>query len=166
MTDKQSEIHSGVGDFNFLAGHWKISHRKLKEHWVGSDEWDVFEGEATCWSALGGIASIEELRIPSRGFSGLGIRLLDVGKRVWCDYWVSGRDGLLVPPPTTGVFENGVGTFIADDADDKSDTPPMKSRGIWDRITPTSARWYQSFSRDGGATWEDDWLMDWVRVSV
>ena len=152
---------SGIGDFDFLAGHWKISHRRLKQRWVGSDNWDVFEGEATCWSALGGMASIEELRVPARGFSGMGIRLFDLGKRAWADHWVSSRDGVL-NSPMYGAFEDGVGTFIADEHDGDL---PIKSRGVWDRITLASARWHQSFSRDGGRTWEHNWFMDWVRTS-
>jgi hypothetical protein len=54
-----------------------------------------------------------------------------------------------------------VGTFIADDADDGQ---PIKVRGVWDRITPTSCRWHQAVSRDGGKVWEENWFMDWVRV--
>ena len=150
-----------AGDFNFLAGSWKINHRRLKQSWVAAKDWDIFEGEATCWTVLAGAASIEELRIPARGFSGLGIRLLDVNKHLWADYWVSGRDGVLTPPPMWGSFENGVGTFAADDLDDGH---PIKARGIWDRITPKSCRWYQTASRDGGKTWEENWFMDWVRA--
>jgi len=143
-------------DFDFLAGQWNIKHRRLQEA-----KWDTFEGEATCWTVLGGAASIEELRIPARKFSGLGIRLLDVKQRVWCDYWVNARDGILTPPPSTGVFTNGVGTFTADDVDGKQ---PIKVRGVWDRITASSCRWHQATSRDGGKTWQENWFMDWQRA--
>jgi hypothetical protein len=148
-----------VGDFDFLAGEWRISHRRLKAG--GGKDWDVFEGQATCWTVLGGAGSIEELRIPARSFSGIGIRLLDRGKKAWTDFWVNGRDGVLAPPGTTGAFVNGVGTFEADDMDEGK---PIKVRGVWDRITPTSHRWHQAVSRDGGRTWEENWLMDWTRV--
>jgi hypothetical protein len=145
------------GDFNFLAGSWKISHRQLK----ANGEWDEFSGEATCWTVLAGVGSIEELRIPARNFSGMGIRLLDVEKRVWSDFWVNARSGVLGCPGMEGVFKNGVGTFIADDVDDGH---PIKARGVWDRITPTSCRWRQGVSRDGGKTWKENWFMDWVRA--
>lgn len=42
---------------------------------------------------LGGIASVEDLRIPARGFSGLGLRLLDTERRLWADYGVNGKGG-------------------------------------------------------------------------
>lgn len=144
------------GDFDFLAGSWKISHRRLK-----GKEWDEFPGEATCWSILGGIGSIEELRIPARDFAGMGLRLLDVEKRIWSDYWVNARSGVLGAAGLTGVFHKGVGTFVADDVDNGQ---PIKVRGVWDRITRTSCRWHQAVSRDGGKTWDGNWFMDWVRA--
>ncbi len=146
------------GDFDFLAGHWKISHRRLKQ--PTDKEWDVFEGEATVFSVLGGLASIEELRVPSRGFYGMGVRVFNAEKKLWADHWVSGKNAA-VNDPMMGSFKDGVGTFIADDEDNGK---PIKARGVWDRITPTSCRWYQSTSTDGGKTWVDNWFMDWVRV--
>lgn len=46
-----------------------------------------------------GIGSVEELRIPARNFSGMGLRLLDVERRLWADHWVNARSGVLTPPP-------------------------------------------------------------------
>lgn len=146
------------GDFDFLSGRWSIRHRRRPPR---AKDWDTFEGEATCWSILGGICSIEELRIPARNFSGMGLRLLDVEKHVWSDFWVNAKSGVLTTPGTNGSFENGAGIFEADDVEDGK---PIKVRGVWDRITPTSCRWYQAVSRDGGRTWEESWIMDWTRA--
>ncbi len=148
-----------AGDFDFLAGEWKIQNRRLKS--ADSNEWDEFEGEATCWTILAGVGSIEELRIPARKFSGMGLRLLDVEKRLWNDFWVNSKSGVLTTPGQTGVFYDGVGTFTADDMDGDM---PIKVRGVWDKITPNSCRWSQAVSYDQGATWKDNWVMDWTRV--
>ncbi len=145
------------GDFDFLAGEWHISHRRLTAPGV----WDAFEGEATCWTILGGVGSVEELRIPVRDFSGMGLRLLDLSTGAWSDHWANGKSGVLSTPAQTGRFENGVGTFHADHMDGET---PLKVRGTWDRVTPTSCRWFQSVSRDGGQTWEENWTMDWTRA--
>ncbi|BCW89594.1 hypothetical protein sos41_27600 [Alphaproteobacteria bacterium SO-S41] len=147
------------GDFDFLAGNWAIKHKRLKT--AHTQDWDEFEGEATCWTILGGVASIEELRIPARDFSGMGLRLLDVTAKVWTDFWVNGKSGVLTPPGMTGSFENGEGIFSADDMDGDK---PIKVKGVWDRITPASCRWYQAVSWDDGKTWEENWLMDWTKV--
>jgi hypothetical protein len=147
------------GEFDFLAGEWKISHRRLKT--PGGNDWDVFTGEATCWTILAGVGSIEELRIPARDFSGMGLRLLDMEKRVWSDHWVNAKSGALGCPGLTGVFANGAGVFVADDMDGER---PVKVRGVWDRITKTSCRWHQAVSHDGGKQWQETWTMDWVRA--
>lgn len=146
------------GDFDFLAGEWRIAHRRLP---AGASEWDRFEGEATCWTILGGVGSVEELRIPARDFSGMGLRMLDVANRVWSDHWVNAKSGVVTAPGQTGSFESGVGIF-ATDYEDNGRT--MKSAGVWDRITPASCRWRQVVSGDGGQTWTHNWIMDWTRV--
>jgi hypothetical protein len=146
------------GDLDFLTGEWKIKHRRLK----APGTWDEFEGEATCYSILQGIGSVEELRIPARDFSGMGLRLLDVERRVWSDFWVNAKSGVLTTPGVTGAFVDGVGTFTAPEVD--ASGQPILARGVWDQITPRSCRWRQGVSRDAGATWEDNWIMEWTRV--
>lgn len=145
------------GDFHFLHGEWRIKHRRMRP----GQDWDEFEGEATCWTILGGVGSVEELRIPARDFSGMGLRLLDVTTHVWSDFWVNAKSGVLTTPGMTGSFENGAGIFISDEMDGDK---PIKVAGIWDEITPASCRWRQSVSRDGGKTWEDNWIMHWTRA--
>jgi len=144
------------GEFNFLHGEWRIAHRKRRD-----GAWDVFEGEATCWTILNGIGSVEELRIPARDFSGLGLRMLDVEQRIWSDYWVNAKSGVVTTPGTTGGFINGEGVFISEFDDNGAN---VLVRGLWDRITGSSHRWLQAYSRDAGATWDDDWIMEWTKV--
>lgn len=146
-----------AGEFDFLSGNWTIAHRRLKS----PGDWDVFEGEATCWSILGGVASIEELRIPARDFSGMGLRTLDAANGVWLDYWMNARIGVPGSAGTPGRFVDGVGNF---DASDTEDGQPVIYRGCWDQITASSCRWRQGVSRDAGATWEWNWIMNWTRV--
>lgn len=145
------------GDFDFLTGEWRIQNwRQLKP-----GEWDEFPGEATVTRILDGVGSVEELRIPARNFSGMGLRMLDVEKRIWSDIWVNARSGVVVTPGQAGSFENGAGIFVSDDMEDGK---PVKYAGVWDAITPTSCRWRQASSRDGGATWAQSWIMHWTRV--
>lgn len=143
------------GDFQFLSGEWRIQNRQFK-----NGTWDSFEGEATVHGILAGGGSVEELRIPARNFSGLGLRLLDVERKLWADHWVNARSGVLTPPPTWGSFEGGVGIW---DADDEDAGAPVIYRGAWDQITPASCRWYQAVSRDGGQAWQQTWVMHWTR---
>lgn len=146
------------GDFDFLAGEWRIQHRRRPQ---AGAAFEAFEGEATCWTILGGVGSVEELRVPSRNFMGMGLRLLDVEKKVWSDHWVNARSGVVTTPGQTGYFKDGAGIFEADDLDGET---PIKVKGVWDQIADRTCRWSQLISRDGGKSWEDQWVMDWRKV--
>ncbi len=147
-----------AGDFDFLSGHWAIAHRRRKP---GSDEeWDCFDGEATCWSILGGSVSVEELRIPARQFSGMGLRRLNKETHIWSDCWLNADSGVL-HPPVEGYFEQGQGIFIAHEMEGDQ---VILVRGLWDDIGATSCSWEQAVSRDGGASWQANWSMHWTRV--
>jgi len=145
------------GDFGFLDGHWRIRHLKRR-----SEGWDRFEGEARCWTILGGIGHVEELLIPARDFSGLGLRMLDIAKREWSDHWVNAKSGVVTAPGQTGSFENGAGLF-ASTYEEEGKT--MHAMGVWDRIGPGVCRWRQVYSADGGKTWSHDWVMHWRRIA-
>lgn len=147
-----------AGEFDFLSGEWRIAHRRLK----APGDWDAFEGEATCWSILGGVASVEELRIPARDFSGMGLRTLNAADGVWLDYWMNAKQGVPGAVGTPGRFVDGVGSF---DAEDVENGAPVIYRGCWDEITAASCRWRQGVSRDAGATWGWSWIMTWTRVA-
>lgn len=144
------------GDFDFLTGEWRIAHRQPR-----NGGWDRFAGEATVTRILNGVGSVEELRIPARNFSGMGLRLLDLETHVWSDFWVNARSGALTTPGLTGSFENGAGIFVSDDV---MEGQPIKAVGVWDNITANGCRWRQATSRDGGRTWEQSWIMDWTRA--
>jgi hypothetical protein len=155
---RATPVAARAGEFDFLNGEWTIAQRRLK----APGDWDVFDGEATCWSILGGVASVEELRIPARDFSGMGLRTLDAANGVWLDYWMNAKVGVPGSAGTPGRFVDGTGNF---DSPDTEDGKPVIYRGCWDRITATSCRWRQGVSRDAGATWDWNWIMEWTRVA-
>lgn len=161
-------LHTGLtahrGDFDFLTGEWRIAQRRLTgRDATGAEIWDVFEGEATVHALLGGAVSVEELRIPARNFSGMGLRMFDEKKGLWSDHWVNGKQTVISGEPMYGGFSaEREGIFQSDETDDQG--KPLRVKGVWDRITPTSCRWWQASSRDGGATWEPSWFMDWTRA--
>ena len=158
-TTRPANIAEGhPGDFDFLTGEWRIDHQWRR---TPTGEWESFTGEATVVSILGGICSVEELRIPSRNFNGMGLRLLDVANKVWSDHWVNAASGVLGVPGQLGGFVNGQGIFDVHDTDGET---PVIYRGIWDQITANSCRWRQGASRDGGAIWDWGWIMEWRRA--
>ncbi len=147
------------GEFDFLAGEWKIANKWRQKT---TDAWLEFAGEATVHPILNGVGSVEELRIPARDFSGLGLRMFDAEKRTWFDMWSNAKSGAITAPGTPGSMRDGAFIF---DATDSEEGKPVIVRGVWDRIVPgRSHSWSQLVSRDGGGSWEGLWLMDWTRA--
>lgn len=149
-----------MSDFDFFIGSWNVVNRRLKTLFAGSDEWEEFPGATTCRPIFGGGGNTEEIFFPTLGTRGFTLRLFDVQRREWSIYWANSSTGVLFPP-VVGTFTDGRGDFYGDDTHDGK---PIKAHFIWSDITPTSARWEQEFSADGGQTWESNWVMEFTRA--
>ncbi|WP_149194559.1 twin-arginine translocation signal domain-containing protein [Luteimonas suaedae] len=149
-------------DFDFLVGSWDVRHRRLRRRLVGSNDWDTFDGTLVNWPVLGGKGNVGDnvMNLPSGTIRGIGLRSFDPGTRLWSSWWLDSRTPSTIAPPTRGGFADGVGTFIGDDT---LDGRPIKTRVVWSHITARSARWEQSSSADGGATWEPNWISELAR---
>jgi hypothetical protein len=66
----------------------------------------------------------------------------------------------VLDPPVIGGFTGDVGVF---EGRDTFDGRPIVVRFVWSGVTTPTPRWEQSFSADGGATWELNWTMDFSR---
>jgi len=155
---------SGLHDFDFWIGDWRVHHRRLKERLAGSHEWIEFEGTSSVRKTMNGWGNVDDnfLDMPGGAYYGVGIRSYDPKTARWAIWWLDGRDPFgNLDPPVKGRFDNGVGTFYADDT---FKGKPIRVRFTWSHITATSARWEQAFSPDGGKTWETNWLMEMQRV--
>ena len=156
---------SGLHDFDFRVGRWQAHHRRLKERLAGSHEWVEFDGTQTLWQLMDGWANVDEnvFKMPGGDYRGVSLRAYDPKTGQWAIWWLDGRNPFgELDPPVKGRFENGVGTFYADDT---LRGKRIRVRFIWSRITPTSAHWEQAFSPDGGKMWETNWTTEFRRVS-
>eukprot|EP01041_Mallomonas_annulata_P040904 gene40904-64879_t len=81
-----------ASNFDFLSGDWIIANRRLKDY--KGPEWEEFSGSAKVWSAMDGMASIEELRGPNGKHLGMGIRVLNKQTGLWADHWTSAAYGV------------------------------------------------------------------------
>jgi hypothetical protein len=90
------------------------------------------------------------------------LRLYDPQTHQWSLYWATSKSGAM-GPPTIGEFKNGRGEFF-DTEPSGPDGRAILVRFVWSDITPNSAHFEQSFSDDGGKTWEVNWITDQTRV--
>jgi hypothetical protein len=154
---------SGIHDFDFLIGEWRVHHRRLKP---GSREWVEFDGTCSNRLLMGGAANLEEHTLQSANgdaYRAVGLRAYNSQTKQWAIWWLDSRypSGPL-DPPVKGGFKDGVGTFYTDYMQDGK---PARVRFLWSQITPTSARWEQAVSLDDGKTWDTNWVMEFRRVS-
>ena len=157
-----STARDGQHDFDFELGSWKIHLKRLVHPVTGSTTWVEFDGTSVTRKIWDGRAQIEEFETAGAAghVEGLTLRLYRPEAHQWYLYWANGKDGIL-GQPTIGEFKNGVGEFY--------DQEPYNGRAIlvrfiWSRITRNSAHFEQSFSDDGGKTWEVNWITDQTRV--
>ncbi|WP_266157476.1 hypothetical protein [Dyella silvatica] len=148
-----------IHDFDFFVGHWNFVNRRLKKRWVGSNDWDTFPASLRCESRLGGVVNIDDGVFPSKGWSGMTVRVFNLKKRQWSLYWINSSTGELFPP-VVGGFTGDHGEFYGDDSDDGR---PIKVRFRWTRLGPDRAHWEQAFSLDG-KQWETNWTMEHTRA--
>jgi hypothetical protein len=158
-------LRDGQHDFDFEMGSWKTHLSRLEHPLSGSTKWIEFDGTIVGRPIWNGKANLDEFEAegPSGHIEGLTLRLYSPESHQWSLYWANSKIGTLPPPPTVGSFssKNGRGEFF--------DQEPFNGRMIfvryvWSDITPTSARFVQSYSDDGGKTWEDNWISTMERV--
>src|SRR5262249_39650507 len=153
----------GSHDFDFEVGTWKIHLERLLNPLTGSTSWVEFDGSTTTRKVWDGKAFLEEFETdgPSGHIEGLTLRLYNPEARQWSLLWANSKTGTL-GAPTIGEFKNGVGEFYDQEA---FNGRTILVRYIWSEITPNSAHFEQSFSDDGGKTWEVNWITDQTRVN-
>ena len=150
-------------DFDFEIGNWKIHLSRLQDRLAGSTTWIEFDGTSVTQKVWNGRANLEEFETnSSQGhIEGLTLRLYNPQSHQWSIYWANGKDGIL-GQPMIGEFKNGRGEFF--------DQETWKGRAvfvrfIWSDTTTKSPHFEQSYSDDGGKTWEVNWITNQKRVN-
>jgi hypothetical protein len=149
-----------VHDFDYFAGAWTTKQHRLKARGTGSTQWDDFPATLCLNPYLGGAATVDELYLPTKGRSGLTLRLFDQTAQQWSIYWVNSATGKLDPVPVVGGFSGNHGEFYAMDQEDER---PIKVRYMWNKIDHEHAHWEQAFSYDD-RTWETNWTAEFARA--
>jgi hypothetical protein len=149
-------------DFDFFVGGWITKQRRLKATGVGSSDWEEFPAVECLSLYLDGLATVDELYMPTKGKAGLTLRAFDFHKNQWSIYWVGSTTGQLDPVPVVGGFQGNHGEFYAQD---ELDHRPVKVKYTWDKIDHDHARWQQAFSFDN-QTWETNWIGEFTRADA
>jgi len=167
-TSKVLEVpadREGQHGFDFELGSWKIHLKRLENPLTGSTKWVEFDGTSVTRKVWNGRSQLEEFETDSPGgrhIEGLTLRLYDREARQWSIYWATSKGGT-IGVPTIGEFKGGRGGFY----DIEPSGPNGRNilvRFIWSKMNTESPHFEQSFSEDGGETWEVNWITDQTRV--
>ena len=153
--------HDGQHDFDLLAGTWK-GHTKHRAHpFAGSDTWIESDGTEIFHKIWDG-AMLELSEAGSANVPvGLMLYTYNPQSHQWYVYFANSKDGK-VGLPNVGEFRNGRGEFFVQDTlNGKS----LLNRYVWSQLASSSPHFEESWSSDGGRTWEPVRIVDLARVS-
>jgi hypothetical protein len=154
----------GSHDFDFLIGDWKAHVRRLPDRLNNSNKWDEYEGISNHHKLLDSNANFEQFEVTSTDkklhIKAQTLRLYNPTTRQWSIYLVDLDNGTLDAPPVVGGFGGKRGEFYHQE-NFKGRT--ILVRYVWLDISPSSSRMEQSFSPDGGKTWEVNWICELSR---
>ncbi|MEP6622634.1 MAG: hypothetical protein ABJE47_25155 [bacterium] len=157
-------VRDGAHDFDFEIGTWK-THLRVRLHpLTGSTTWVEYDGTTAVRKVWNGRANLVELVAdgPAGHFEGLNLRLYNPEAHQWSLNFASVRGGLLTQP-TVGEFRDDRGEFYDQET---LDGRAILVRFVIAKLSPDSLRFEQSFSPDGGKTWEVNWVAVDTRVKT
>jgi hypothetical protein len=146
----------GQHDFDFEIGTWHTRLKRLMRPLTGSTTWVEYEGTTVVRKVWDGRANLVELLVdgPAGHIEALSLRLYNAESHQWSLNFSNSAGGTL-SPPTIGGFKNGRGEFFSRET---LNGKAILVRFVISDITPTSCRFEQAFSEDGGKTWEINWV--------
>ena len=156
--------HDGGHDFDFLIGDWKAHLKRLPDRLAGSTAWVEYDGISRTHKIMGSDANMEAFEVDDPAdklhIRAQTLRLYDPAAHQWSIYGLDVDNGQLGLPATVGAFTDGRGELY--------DYEAWKGRYIlvryvWTHTGQTHAHMEQSFSADGGKTWEVNWICDLTR---
>ena len=148
----------GQHDFDWEIGTWATHVRVLRNPLSGAaPDWAEFQGTSVVRPILGGRANSVELSVkaPKGQIEGVALRPYNPQTRQWNINYASIRGGTLTPPIYGGFDASGRGIFYGQDI---LDGRAILVRFIITRPAANEARFEQSYSADGGANWETNWI--------
>jgi len=163
VSSSSEQERDGQHDFAFDLGRWKIHLKKLDHPLTGSTTWVEFDGTSVTRRVWNGRSQVEEFETASPSgthIEGLTLRLYNPQSHQWSLYWANSRDGQLARP-MVGEFKNGRGEFYDHEA---FNGKMIFVRFVWSETATAKPHFEQSFSEDGGNTWEVNWITDQTRV--
>jgi hypothetical protein len=153
----------GARAFDSHIGTWHTTLKRLKDPLTSSTTWLDYEGTTTVREVLHGRANLVELEVTGEAghIDGVSLRLYDPSSGQWSLNYANLADGTLATP-SVGRFEGARGEFYSNE---KIRGRDVRVRFVIEPQGPDVIRFEQSFSIDGGRTWEVNWIATDTRIA-
>jgi hypothetical protein len=161
QTQASPQLHDGQHDFDFHFGNWHTNVQILVHPLTGSRTWVESDGTVAVRKILDGRGNLEELEASNATthFKGITLFLYNPQSHQWTQSSANVNDGTL-SAPLIGEFKNGRGEFYGQQT---YNGRSILVRFVWSDITADSYHVEQSYSPDGGKTWEPNLLVNLTR---
>ena len=138
--------------FDFWIGQWDVNLRMIQPDATWKDS---VKARVQIYRILGGKAILELW--DSKTIKGFSLRYYDPAKKKWVLHlnWPGKNQANL--SSLEGAFRHGRGEFF-------SGRGKQVNRYTFCDITENSLRWDDAYSRDGGKTWNNNWIMEFSRT--
>lgn len=156
-----SALRDGQHDFDFNIGTWRTQIKRLVHPLTGKNDWVDLDGTVVVRKVWEGRAQIEEIEADgSQGhFEGMTLFLYNPEAHQWSQNFANSDDGIM-EQPSIGAFKDGKGLFFDQEM---YNGRAIMVKGVWTVINADSHRFEQSFSDDGGKTWEPNFIATLTR---
>jgi hypothetical protein len=159
-----SPERDGQHDFDFNVGVWNTHIKRLAHPLSGSSDTLELTGTVTVRKVWGGRAQLEEIEAdgPNGHWQGMTLFLYNPHSHQWNQSFFDSTTVDPNNPPLVGSFHDGRGELFGQDT---LNGRSILVRGVWSDITPDSHRYQESYSADGGKTWEVAFTGNLTRLS-
>ena len=144
-------MRDGSHDFDFDFGVWHTEITRRLHPLMDSSESMKLSGTVTIRRVWGGKAQVEEIEAdgPKGHWEGMSLFLYDPAAHQWSQTFIGSAGGAF-SPGFVGSFQDGRGELYQQDT---LDGRSVLVRAVWSDITPTSHKYQEDYSDDGGKSW-------------
>jgi hypothetical protein len=144
-------LRDGAHDFDFDFGVWHTEITRRLNPLSDSSESMKLSGTVTIRRVWGGKAQLEEIEAngPKGHWEGMSLFLYDPLAHQWSQSFIGASSGVFTAG-FVGSFHDGKGELFQQDT---LDGRSVLVRATWSDITPSSHKYEEHYSADGGKTW-------------
>src|SRR6185312_3346440 len=153
----------GSHDFDFAFGAWKTHIRRRVHALSASNEMIELNGTVNARKVWDGRAQLEEIETdgPKGHWEGATLFMYNPGAHQWSMTFINSSIGTFTNG-LIGSFKDGRAELFATDT---LDGRAILVRGTWSNLTPTTHRYEEAYSADGGKTWETELTADKTKAT-